>query len=124
VDFVAQAIPPEAARHHLDTMIDDMLSAINPAAVPPDAVGDELSEKVLRVCAAALGMSRVAPTDNFFQLGGDSVSATRVVEQLSRELSTAATLRLLFEHPVIGDFAAQLRTVVGGAESEFEEGVL
>lgn len=123
-DFVTQAIPPEATRHHLDTMVDDMLSAINPAAMPPDAVGDELSEKVLRVCAAALGMSRVAPTDNFFQLGGDSVSATRVVEQLSRELSTAATLRLLFEHPVIGDFAAQLRTVVGGAESEFEEGVL
>lgn len=123
-DFVTQAIPPEAARHHLDTMVDEMLSAINPAAMPPDAVGDELSEKVLRVCAAALGISRVEPGDNFFRLGGDSVTATRVVEQLSRDVSAAATLRLLFEYPVIGDFAAQLRTVVDGAESDFEEGVL
>lgn len=123
-DFVTQAIPREVARHNLDTMVDGMLAAAaaNPAAAHPEVRGDEFSEKVLRTCAAALGLPRVEPGDNFFRLGGDSVTATRVVEQLSRDVSAAATLRLLFEYPVIGDFVTQLRTVTG--DSDFEEGVL
>lgn len=124
-DFVTQAIPPEAALHNLDTMVDGMLTAaIIPAAIDPDARYDELSDKVLRTCAATLGLPRVEPADNFFRLGGDSVTATRVVEQLSRDVSPAATLRLLFEHPVIGDFVTQLRTVADDAGPDFEEGVL
>lgn len=122
-DFVTQAIPREAARHNLDTMVDGMLAAAVKVA-HPEVRGDEFSDKVLRICAAALGLPRVEPGDNFFRLGGDSVTATRVVEQLSRDVSAAATLRLLFEYPVIGDFVIQLRTLTGGGESDFEEGVL
>ena len=118
-DFVTQAISPDTARRNLDTMVDAMVTAgASPArAAQPD-------ERVLKICATALGLSRVEPCDNFFQLGGDSVTATRVVEQISREVSATATLRLLFESPVIGEFAEKLGTLAAQDDSAIEEGVL
>jgi yersiniabactin nonribosomal peptide synthetase len=138
-DFVTQAIPRDIARCNLDAMVDAMVAAVTSpvGAAHPDAagVGDEHVERVLRVCAAALRLPRVGLRDNFFQLGGDSTTATIVVEQLSREVAATATLRLLFEYPVIGEFAEKIRTVetattvsasaAGAAtEDDFEEGVL
>jgi amino acid adenylation domain-containing protein len=126
-DFVTQAIPPDIARRNLDMMVDAMVAAVaSPArAAQPDDPGtrDEFAERVLRICAAALHLPRVEPCDNFFQLGGDSVTATTVVEQISREVSGSATLRLLFENPMIGEFAEKLKTVVARG-SAIEEGVL
>ena len=125
-DFVTQAISPDIARRNLDMMVDAMLGAVaSPAcAAEPD-------ERILRICATALGLSRVEPRDNFFQLGGDSVTATRVVEQIGREVSASATLRLLFENPMIGQFAEELgklRTIAAEkdttTDSAMEEGVL
>ena len=122
-DFVTQAIPPDVARRNLDMMVDAMVAAVaSPArAAQPD-------ERVLKICATALGLPRVEQWDNFFQLGGDSVTATRVVEQISREVSATATLRLLFENPMIGEFAGKLRTVADQddaiTDSAIEEGVL
>lgn len=114
-DFVTQAIPPEVARRHLDLMIDAMVAAADSSRCPTPREGsgavDDFVAHVLTVCGAALGVPRVQPGDNFFLLGGDSVTATRVVEQLSREVSASASLRLLFEYPVLGEFAEKLRTV-------------
>ena len=135
-DFVAQAISPDTAQRHLDMMVDAMVDTVTlsaPAASRDDpGTGDEHVDRVLKICAAALGLPQVGPGDNFFQLGGDSVTATRVVEQISREVSATATLRLLFENPMLGDFAEQLRTVaIDGiancnsmTDAAFEEGVL
>ncbi|MCV7378379.1 non-ribosomal peptide synthetase [Mycobacterium alsense] len=132
-DFVTQAIPRDTARRNLDMMVAAMVASVNPPedAAQPDnpGTGDEHVERVLRSCAAALGVSRVEPRDNFFLLGGDSATATRVVEQLRRDVSATATLRLLFENPVIGEFAEKLRTVAEStagwaSEDGFEEGVL
>ncbi len=126
-DFVTQAIPPDIARRNLNMMVDAMVVAVTAparAAQRDDpGGGDEFVERVVRICAAALGLPRVQPCDNFFQLGGDSVTATRVVEQISREVSATATLRLLFENPMIGEFAEKLSTVAARS-SVIEEGVL
>ena len=118
-DFVTQAIPPDVARRNLDMMVEAMV-----AAVFPPTPAEQPDERVLRICAAALGVPRVDSCDNFFQLGGDSVTATRVVEQVSREVSPAATLRLLFENPMIGEFAEKLQTPAAHDDSAIEEGVL
>lgn len=135
-DYVTQAIPTPDARRYLDLMVDGMVAAVTapvPAASQPDpGAGDEFVDRILRICATALNLPRVEASDNFFLLGGDSATATRVVEQLSREVSATATLRLLFEHPVLGEFAAQLATIApareiashADTEAEFEEGVL
>ena len=127
-DFVTQVIPRDVARCNLDLLLDAMVAAVSSPAGSSqpdnqDASG-ELVESVSRICAAALGLPHVEPRHNFFQLGGDSVTATRVVEQISREVSATATLRLLFEHPMIGEFAEKLRMGAVQNDSAVEEGVL
>jgi yersiniabactin nonribosomal peptide synthetase len=118
-DFVTQVISPNIARRNLDMMVDAIVGAVTSPPRPA-----QRDDRVLSICATALGLPRVDPRDNFFQLGGDSVTATSVVEQISREVSATATLRLLFENPMIGEFAEKLRTPPAEDDSAVEEGVL
>lgn len=127
-DFVTQAISADVARTNLDALVQAMVSAVATSPAPNgDDSGAELLERVLQICAVALNLPRVQPGQNFFQLGGDSVTATRVVEQISREIAPGASMRLLFENPVIGEFAARLKAVdhePAGQDWDIEEGVL
>jgi amino acid adenylation domain-containing protein len=59
--------------------------------------------------AAILGVSRVGLGDNFFHLGGHSLSATRLVAALAARLERALPLQAVFDHPVMRDLARVLR---------------
>ncbi|WP_433725976.1 amino acid adenylation domain-containing protein [Nocardia sp. CA-129566] len=67
-----------------------------------------------RIVAAAfaqvLAAQRVGSADDFFALGGDSLSATRVVARIGGELGTTVPVRLLFEASVVSDLARRLDT--------------
>ena len=54
--------------------------------------------------------------DNFFDLGGDSLRATRVVVRLLKELKIEVPLRILFQEPTIGELAAKIEAGQGKLE--------
>ncbi len=54
--------------------------------------------------AELLGLERVGLADNFFHLGGDSISSIRLVSR-ARERGLLITPRDVFLHPVLGDLA-------------------
>jgi acyl carrier protein len=56
-------------------------------------------EVVLRLWREALGVPDAEPDDDFFELGGDSLVATRLVAGLREELGSAVTLLAVFENP-------------------------
>ncbi|MFI6321765.1 amino acid adenylation domain-containing protein [Nonomuraea sp. NPDC050556] len=65
---------------------------------------------VARAWEAALGVEKVSADDDFFALGGQSLAATMVSVRLRGELGCTVPVRLIFDHPVLADLAAELET--------------
>jgi acyl carrier protein len=53
---------------------------------------------------AVLGVPAVAPDDDFFELGGDSLMVNRIVSYLRRELAIEVDVLQIWETPVFGEF--------------------
>ncbi|MGW6376760.1 non-ribosomal peptide synthase/polyketide synthase, partial [Rhodococcus sp. NPDC055112] len=68
---------------------------------------------VARICAELLGKPRVGASDNFFDLGGNSLLATRLLARLDSELGVRVSVRDLFESPTVSALAAALDDAVG-----------
>jgi amino acid adenylation domain-containing protein len=67
------------------------------------------------ICAAVaeiLGIARAVPGDNFFRLGGDSLSGTRLAGLLTELLAVPVPVRTVFNIPVLLELAA----VIAGDE--------
>jgi len=56
----------------------------------------------------ALNVERVGAHDDFFALGGHSVSAIRVIQGIREALGRTVSLTVLFEYPVLRDLAGHL----------------
>ncbi len=68
----------------------------------------DLERLVADVFTAHLGVPGLGADDNFFDLGGTSLLATRLVPDLARRLGRRVTLPELFTHPTVADLAAHL----------------
>ena len=80
--------------------------------VAPSTAVEEL---ICNVYADVLGLKRVGATDNFFHIGGHSLSATRVVSRVKAGFGAAVGLRDLFEAPTPALLAKRLEQVESGA---------
>ncbi|MGN0124977.1 MAG: amino acid adenylation domain-containing protein, partial [Rhodococcus sp. (in: high G+C Gram-positive bacteria)] len=69
----------------------------------PSTVAEEI---VAGVFAEVLGLERVGADDDFFDLGGNSLIATRVAARLGNAFEAQIPVRLLFEFSKVSDLAA------------------
>ncbi|MGO4325354.1 AMP-binding protein, partial [Pseudomonas sp. KB_12] len=70
----------------------------------------DLEQQVAAIWAEVLTLNRVGLNDHFFELGGHSLLAVNAVSRMALELGLTLTPQLIFQHPVLGDFVAQLDT--------------
>ncbi len=75
-----------------------------------------VEEILAGIFARVLGVDRVGVDESFFDLGGDSLSAMRLVAAVNTGLSAGLSVRTLFESPTV----AQLAPRIGGDESRLE----
>jgi len=88
-----RALPaPDHKRPHIDT----------PFIESRTAVEKELSQ----IWSEILSLDRVGIHDNFFDLGGHSLAATRVVAQVIRKFQLEIPLQTLFRAPTVAEMAA------------------
>jgi amino acid adenylation domain-containing protein len=82
-----------------------------------------IEEIVARTWAEALRLPRIGPDDNFFQLGGHSLSGTQVVSRLRQAFQIDLPLRALFASPTVSGLAAEIaaRRRPGGASSRWPD---
>lgn len=89
----------------------------------------EMEIAIAQIWAEVLQIEKAGVNDNFFDLGGHSLSAIRVMTRLQETFSVALSLRSLFQFPTIEALASQLEALlyVQGAktnqdlDTEYEE---
>jgi phthiocerol/phenolphthiocerol synthesis type-I polyketide synthase E len=118
--------PFERRRHWVESpyLAGSVTADVAPAPAPPvtaventgtgDAAADDYLVRTLAgIWRDVLGRDAVAPTDNFFDLGGDSVFAIQVAAQANRRGITFAPSDL-FDHQTVADLADHARPGRGG----------
>jgi len=80
-----------------------------PAPQPAKPAAGALEQALAAIWAKELGYPSVAPDDDFFALGGDSISGMLIVDQVVRDLGHAATLSDLMEAGTVAALAMVLR---------------
>ncbi|MCB1054144.1 MAG: amino acid adenylation domain-containing protein [Acidobacteria bacterium] len=74
-----------------------------------------LTAALTAIWAEALACDRPGAEADFFELGGDSLAAARVVVRVREAFGVEIGVASLFRHPVLGRFAEELRAALGDA---------
>jgi amino acid adenylation domain-containing protein len=83
------------------------------AAATVDAVGSPVEHAVAAIWQAVLGRDRVGRAEDFFELGGDSLAATRVIARIQEALGVALPIGKFFEAPTVAGLAAAVDARIG-----------
>ncbi|OBJ51342.1 non-ribosomal peptide synthetase, partial [Mycobacterium sp. 1423905.2] len=75
-----------------------------------------IEELIAGSFAQVLGFDSVGADDSFFDLGGDSLSAMRVMAAISATLDARLPVRALFEAPTVAQLASRIGAGQGGLE--------
>ena len=74
------------------------------------APGNAIEETLADIFAQVLGIERVGVDDSFFDLGGDSLLAMRVIAAINTALDAHVAVRVLFDAPSVRSLSQQLDT--------------
>ncbi len=72
------------------------------------APADAIEEVLAGIYAQVLGLGRVGVDDSFFDLGGDSLSAMRLIAAINTALNGGLSVRDVFEAPTVARLAPRL----------------
>ncbi|MDF3308306.1 amino acid adenylation domain-containing protein [Rhodococcus sp. T2V] len=86
-----------------------------PAATDFDAPHTPAERVVATAFAEVLGLDLVGRDENFFALGGTSLSATRAVSRIGAALETSVPVRAVFDTPTVSALAAAVAEQTDGA---------
>jgi acyl transferase domain-containing protein/acyl carrier protein len=75
---------------------------------PYEAPGNAVEQKIADVWQRILGIQQIGVHDNFFDLGGDSLTAVQIATQLKKEFGLPIPVVKLFEGPTIASLAGIL----------------
>jgi amino acid adenylation domain-containing protein len=68
----------------------------------------EQEQAIARIWADVLGRDPIGVHDNFFEMGGHSLLAAQAITRLNAALGATISVRTLFDHPTVAEFASAL----------------
>jgi acyl-CoA synthetase (AMP-forming)/AMP-acid ligase II len=86
------------------------------AATPHEVLGADLESQIAGAFGKVLRRTGIGRNDNFFSLGGDSLSGAQAAVRIQRATGLATSLAMLFQAPTPGGLAA----VLAGTKSKRE----
>jgi amino acid adenylation domain-containing protein len=66
---------------------------------------DDLEKKLVEIWKNALGIQKIGIFDNFFDLGGNSITAVQVIHEIDKQLNINIALIDLFRYPSIDEYS-------------------
>lgn len=133
VDYVTALLATELV-DALTRGVTERLRELVAITEPADSNTTALSSTIARIWCEHLPEAGDEPPDNFFQVGGDSLQATRCIRALQKEIDPRISLRMLLVYPRFSDFCEQIvqlveknetgQVIAATAMSDFEEGML
>ena len=75
-----------------------------------------VEEILAGIYARVLGLERVGVDDSFFELGGDSLSAMRVIAAINTGLDAGLAVRTVFDAPTVAQLAPRIGAEAGRRE--------
>jgi len=76
--------------------------------IPYTAPRTPIEESLAEIWQEVLNVKRIGIYENFFRIGGNSLSATRVLSRIINTLDKGITLKELFENLTIAELAAEI----------------
>ncbi|PIB73059.1 hypothetical protein CQY23_23380, partial [Mycobacterium celatum] len=80
------------------------------------APANAVEEILAGIYAQILGVERVGVDDSFFDLGGDSLSAMRLIAAINNGLDAGVAVRTIFEAPTVSQLASRIGMGAGRLE--------
>jgi NAD(P)-dependent dehydrogenase (short-subunit alcohol dehydrogenase family)/acyl carrier protein len=78
--------------------------------VPPRT---ELEAALAAIWSDVLGIGQIGVTDDFFELGGDSLLGVQLVAAIGKAMGTRVPMRTLFDLPTVAQIAARIEELRG-----------
>jgi acyl carrier protein len=78
---------------------------------------DLFEEKISYYLSEILGIDKVSMEDNFFDLGGHSLSAIRLNEKIKKDFGISLHAMTIYEYPIVKEMAQFIREKVQSKQS-------
>ena len=97
---------------------------VNPTALPAPGDGADsgadltalttaTEERVARCFAEVLGLTGISPQGSFFDGGGNSLQAMRIVDRLSKTFGVKLSVQLLYNNQTVASLSAEIDEMIG-----------
>jgi len=81
---------------------------------------DEIELLIIRICKDVLKNDTINVDHNFFEIGGHSLNAVRVISRIQKELNVDVALKDIFYNPVLADIAENVKKLIVKRDSQVE----
>mgnify|MGYP000020163943 CR=1 FL=1 len=78
----------------------------------------QTEQEIVEIWQTVMGLDKVGIHDNFFDLGGHSLHATRVLARLRNDLNVEVPLRTMFTTPTVAGLSAAVTELLAVAEDD------
>jgi len=105
--FIAMDALPQTATGKTDRLRLPDVDRVRPEmTVPFTPPNSDIEAALTQIWADVIGLDRLGIHDNLFELGGDSLMATRIVARVKTALQVELPLQALFDSPTVAQTAS------------------
>ena len=98
------------------TALPEALETGSQSGIDYAAPRNSLEERLVEIWQNVLGRDKIGINDNFFMIGGDSITAIRFINLINQQFKLDLKLAELYSHEKLGQLAKKIDQIQGKAE--------